>query len=91
METKNAQDLKVLVRWVKMVTKAKAETGLLMGTEVATAAHCKLALEHDIDVLWVGYYCKSVCCAGNCRYIAGRDKIVLIKPVNPQIWLYMVV
>jgi hypothetical protein len=37
METKNAQeDLKVLVRWVKMVTKAKAETGLLMGTEVAS-------------------------------------------------------
>jgi hypothetical protein len=27
------EDLKVLVRLVKMVTKAKAETGLLMGTE----------------------------------------------------------
>jgi chorismate mutase len=24
------------------------------GYRVATAAHCKLALEHDIDVLWVG-------------------------------------
>jgi chorismate mutase len=52
-----------------------------MGTEVATAAHCKLALEHDIDVLWVGdTYYKSVCCAGNCRYISRTDKIVLIKP-----------
>ncbi|HTG66619.1 MAG TPA: hypothetical protein VL859_09605, partial [Flavobacterium sp.] len=39
------------LKWLK---KAKEETGLLMGTEVATAAHCKLALEYDIDVLWVG-------------------------------------
>jgi chorismate mutase len=37
-----------------MVEKAKEETGLLMGTEVANAAHVKLALEYDIDVLWVG-------------------------------------
>jgi chorismate mutase len=37
-----------------MVEKAKEETGLLMGTEVATSAHVKLALEYDIDVLWVG-------------------------------------
>jgi 3-deoxy-D-arabino-heptulosonate 7-phosphate (DAHP) synthase len=55
-----------------MVTKAKAETGLLMGTEVATAAHCKLALEHDIDVLWVGILLQILCSAGNCRYIS-RD------------------
>jgi chorismate mutase len=39
---------------VEMVEKAKEETGLLMGTEVANAAHVKLALEYDIDVLWVG-------------------------------------
>jgi chorismate mutase len=25
-----------------------------MGTEVANAAHVKLALEYDIDVLWIG-------------------------------------
>ena len=25
-----------------------------MSTEVATAAHVQLALEHDIDVLWIG-------------------------------------
>jgi chorismate mutase len=34
-----------------MVEKSKEETGLLMGT-VANAAHVKLALEYDIDVLW---------------------------------------
>jgi chorismate mutase len=38
------------LKWLK---KAKEETGLLMGTEVANA-HVKLALEYDIDVLWVG-------------------------------------
>jgi 3-deoxy-D-arabino-heptulosonate 7-phosphate (DAHP) synthase len=60
-----------------MVTKAKAETGLLMGTEVATAAHCKLALEHDIDVLWVEHVLLQILCsAGNCRYISRTDKIV---------------
>jgi chorismate mutase len=37
-----------------MVEKSKEETGLLMGTEVANAAHVKLALEYDIDVLWIG-------------------------------------
>jgi chorismate mutase len=39
---------------LKWLQKAKEETGLLMGTELATSAHCKLALEYDIDVLWVG-------------------------------------
>ena len=39
---------------LKWLQKAKAETGLLMATEVATAAHVKLALEHDIDILWIG-------------------------------------
>ncbi|MGG7036911.1 MAG: 3-deoxy-7-phosphoheptulonate synthase, partial [Flavobacterium sp.] len=34
---------------LKWLQKAKAETGLLLATEVATAAHVKLALEHDID------------------------------------------
>ena len=39
---------------LKWLQKAKAETGLLIATEVATAAHVKLALAHDIDVLWIG-------------------------------------
>jgi chorismate mutase len=38
------------LKWLK----SKEETGLLMGTEVANAAHVKLALEYDIDVLWIG-------------------------------------
>jgi chorismate mutase len=61
-----------------MVTKAKAETGLLMGTEVATA-HCKLALEHDIDVLWVGARTTAFAVQEIADTLAGTDKIVLIK------------
>jgi len=39
---------------LKWLQKAKAETGLLMAIEVANAHHVQLALEHDIDVLWIG-------------------------------------
>ena len=39
---------------LKWLQKAKAETGLLMAIEVANATHVKLALEHNIDVLWIG-------------------------------------
>ena len=34
--------------------KVKAETGLLVSTEVASTYHIEQALKHDIDVLWVG-------------------------------------
>ena len=77
------------LKWLK---KAKAETGLLMGTEVATAAHCKLALENDIDVLWVG--ARTTANPFAVQEIAdtlkGTDKIVLIKnPVNPDLALWL--
>ena len=72
--------------------KAKAETGLLMATEVATAAHVKLALEHDIDVLWIGarttvnpFAVQEIADA-----LQGTDKIVLLKnPVNPDLSLWI--
>ena len=77
------------LKWLK---KAKAETGMLMGTEVATAAHCKLALENDIDVLWVG--ARTTANPFAVQEIAdtlkGTDKIVLIKnPVNPDMALWL--
>jgi chorismate mutase len=77
---------------LKWLQKAKAETGLLMGTEVATAAHCKLALEYDIDVLWVG--ARTTANPFAVQEIAdtlkGTDKIVLIKnPVNPDLALWI--
>lgn len=77
---------------LKWLQKAKAETGLLMATEVATAAHVQLALEHDIDVLWIGarttvnpFAVQEVADA-----LKGTDKIVLLKnPVNPDLSLWL--
>ena len=39
---------------LKWLQRVKKETGMLIATEVANAAHVKLALEHDIDILWIG-------------------------------------
>lgn len=77
---------------LKWLQKAKAETGLLIATEVATAAHVKLALEYDIDVLWIGarttvnpFAVQEVADA-----LKNTDKIVLIKnPVNPDLSLWL--
>lgn len=77
---------------LKWLQKAKAETGLLMATEVATAAHVKLALAHDIDVLWIG--ARTTANPFAVQEIAdalqGTDKIVLLKnPVNPDLSLWI--
>lgn len=77
---------------LKWLQKAKTETGLLMATEVATAAHVKLALEHDIDVLWIGarttvnpFAVQEIADA-----LQNTDKIVLVKnPVNPDLALWI--
>ncbi len=77
---------------LKWLQKAKAETGLLMAVEVANATHVKLALEHDIDVLWIGarttvnpFAVQEIADA-----LAGTDKIVLVKnPVNPDLALWI--
>jgi chorismate mutase len=77
---------------LKWMQKAKAETGLLMATEVATAAHVKLALNHDIDVLWIGarttvnpFAVQEIADA-----LQNTDKIVLVKnPVNPDLGLWV--
>lgn len=77
---------------LKWLQKAKVETGLLMAIEVANATHVKLALEHDIDVLWIGarttvnpFAVQEIADALN-----GTDKIVLVKnPVNPDLALWI--
>ena len=77
---------------LKWLQKAKAETGLLMAIEVATAAHVKLALEYDIDILWIGarttvnpFAVQEIADA-----LQNTDKIVLVKnPVNPDLALWI--
>ena len=77
---------------LKWLQKAKAETGLLTATEVANAVHVKLALEHDVDILWIG--ASSTVSPFIMQEIAdaleGTDKIVLVKnPVNPDLALWL--
>ena len=77
---------------LKWLQKVKAETGLKTATEVANRAHVELALEHDIDLLWIG--ARSTVSPFIVQEIAdtleGTDKIVLIKnPVNPDLSLWL--
>lgn len=77
---------------LKWLQRVKEETGLLIATEVANAAHVKLALEHDIDILWIG--ARSTVSPFIVQEIAdaleGTDKIVLVKnPVNPDLSLWL--
>ncbi|MCF6280468.1 MAG: bifunctional 3-deoxy-7-phosphoheptulonate synthase/chorismate mutase type II [Flavobacteriaceae bacterium] len=77
---------------LKWLQKVKAETGMKTATEVANANHVKLALEHDIDLLWIG--ARSTVSPFIVQEIAdalnGTDKIVLVKnPVNPDLALWL--
>ncbi|MDO6760735.1 bifunctional 3-deoxy-7-phosphoheptulonate synthase/chorismate mutase type II [Tamlana sp. 2_MG-2023] len=77
---------------LKWLQKVKAETGMKICTEVANAAHVKLALEHDVDLLWIG--ARSTVSPFIMQEIAdaleGTDKPVLIKnPVNPDLALWL--
>ena len=77
---------------LKWLQKAKQETGLLTATEVANAVHIKLAIEHDVDILWIG--ARSTVSPFIMQEIAdaleGTDKIVLVKnPVNPDLALWL--
>ncbi len=75
--------------WLQQVKK---ETGLLIAIEVANATHVKLALEHDIDILWLGarttvnpFAVQEIADA-----LKGTDKIVWVKnPVNPDLELWI--
>ena len=77
---------------LKWLQKVKEETGMKTATEVANRAHVELALEHDIDLLWIG--ARSTVSPFIVQEIAdalkGTDKIVLVKnPVNPDLPLWL--
>lgn len=77
---------------LKWLQKVKEETGMKTATEVANKNHVELALEHDVDLLWIGarstvspFIVQEIADA-----LAGTDKIVLIKnPVNPDLSLWL--
>ena len=77
---------------LEWLQKVKSETGLLTCTEVANRVHVQLALEHDIDILWIG--ARSTVSPFIVQEIAdalnGTNKIVLVKnPVNPDLALWL--
>ncbi len=77
---------------LKWLQKVKEETGLKTAIEVANRTHVELALEHDIDLLWIG--ARSTVSPFIVQEIAdaleGTDKVVLIKnPVNPDLSLWL--
>ncbi|NVN19724.1 3-deoxy-7-phosphoheptulonate synthase [Muricauda sp. HICW] len=77
---------------LKWLQKVKEETGLKTATEVANRAHVDLALEYDVDLLWIG--ARSTVSPFIIQEIAdaleGTDKIVLVKnPVNPDLSLWL--
>ena len=74
------------------IAKVKEETGMLTTVEVANAQHAKLALEFDIDIIWIGarttvnpFAVQEIADA-----LQGTDKIVLVKnPINPDLELWI--
>ncbi|EAQ42262.1 bifunctional 3-deoxy-7-phosphoheptulonate synthase/chorismate mutase type II [Polaribacter sp. MED152] len=77
------------LKWLK---KVKEETGMKTCTEVANAAHVKLALENDVDLLWIG--ARTAVSPFIMQELAdalhGTDKIVLVKnPINPDLALWL--
>ena len=70
----------------------KAETGLVVATEVATAQHVEACLKANIDILWIGarttvnpFYVQEIAEA-----LKGVDISVMVKnPLHPELSLWM--
>jgi len=76
------------LKWLK---KVKQETGLLTTVEVATAEHVRLALENEVDILWIG--ARTTVNPFSVQEIAdvleGIDIPVMIKnPIHPDLALW---
>ncbi len=75
--------------WLKRV---KEETGMKIAIEIANATHAELALQYDIDILWIGartsvnpFAVQEIADA-----IRGSGKVILIKnPINPDLSLWI--
>lgn len=77
------------LKWLK---KVKDEFNLKIATEVANANHVNLALEYDVDFLWIG--ARTTVNPFTVQEIAealkDTDKVVLVKnPVNPDLDLWI--
>ena len=77
------------LKWMQQV---KEETGMLVGTEVATPEHVELALKYGIDLLWIGARTTAnpFAVQALADALQGVDVPVLVKnPVNPDLELWI--
>ena len=77
---------------LKWLQKVREQTGLLVAVEVASPMHVQEALDHGIDILWIG--ARTVVNPFSVQEIgeamAGHDIPVMVKnPLNPDLktWL----
>jgi len=80
------------VEGLKWMQEVKAETGLLLTTEVANPQHIEQALAHGIDILWIG--ARTVVNPFSVQELAeaikGVDIPIFIKnPLTPDIKLWI--
>lgn len=79
----------VALPWLK---RLKEETGLIIATEVANSYHIKEALDHGVDILWIGARTTANPFAVQelADYLGGKDVTVFVKnPINPDIDLWV--
>ncbi len=79
----------IALPWLRRV---KAETGMLVATEVATPEHVSLALHHGVDVLWIGARTTAnpFAVQALADTLVGTDIPVLVKnPLNPDVELWI--
>ncbi|GHT18017.1 cytochrome c4 [Bacteroidia bacterium] len=76
------------LRWLQ---KVKRETGMRVATEVATPEHVQLAVNYDIDILWLG--ARTVSNPFSVQEIAeslrGMNIDIMVKnPISPDLELW---
>jgi chorismate mutase len=77
---------------LKWLLRVKQEFGFKTAIEVANSKHVKLALDHDVDILWIG--ARTTVNPFTVQEIAeslrDTDKTVMVKnPVNPDLELWI--
>ncbi|MFI5150449.1 MAG: chorismate mutase [Bacteroidia bacterium] len=80
------------VKALPWLSRVKAETGMLTAVEVARAEHVEAALNHGIDILWIG--ARTTVNPFSVQEIAealkGVDIPVMVKnPLHPDIQLWI--
>lgn len=77
------------LEWLKA---AKQATGLKTAVEVATPSHVEMALNADVDILWLGARTSTnpFLVQDLANSLKGTDKIVFVKnPINPDLNLWI--